>query len=405
MSRKCLYPFTNIVVNPNGTATPCCKYNINKTDENIEKETLYDKNIKELFFQPAMADIRQQFNDGIEPKACQICWDEEASGITSMRQHRDNVAKWHPNHSSKYTGRYEDPKIITLDFKFSSLCNLKCRICGPYCSSKWLEESQATGEFHEHTIKIFSKYADRKFIDNEINFNIFKELIPDLQIIEFYGGEPLMQPEHDTIMNILKEYPDIEKYKIELCYNSNGTIYDQKVVDTWKKIELVEFNISIDDIGSRFEYQRFPAKWNTVLDNILKYKSNRGKNVKMNLYTTVSLYNIFYIDELIKFNAENFKLPLRFNLLHFPDKMSIKNLPLDIKNIIKSKIDIIPELHKQYIDKLFGIDAVINFMMNTEDSPDQYTEFVNTTELHDNYRNESFATTFSEYWSLLNVSN
>jgi MoaA/NifB/PqqE/SkfB family radical SAM enzyme len=405
MSRKCLYPFTNIVVNPNGTATPCCKYNINKTDENIEKQTLYDKNIKELFFQPAMEDIRKQFNDNIEPTACQVCWDEEAVGITSLRQHRDNIAKWHNTHKSKYIGRFDDPKIVTIDFKFSSLCNLKCRICGPYCSSKWLEESQETGEFHEHTIKIFAKYADRKFIDNEINFEIFKELIPDLHIIEFYGGEPLMQPEHEKIMNILREYPLVERYKFDLLYNSNGTIYDQSVVDTWKKVGLVEFNISVDDIGPRFEYQRYPAKWDQVLENILKYKTNCGNNVKMNIYVTVSLYNIFYIDELIKFNAENLKLPLRFNLLHFPDKMSIKNLPLDIKNIIKNKIDIIPDEHRQYIDNLFGIDAVVNFMMSTEKSDEDYNEFIKTTRLHDDYRSQSFEETFNEYWILLNENN
>lgn len=405
MSRKCLFPFTNLVINPNGTATPCCKYNLNRTDGNIEGQTLYDKNIKDLFFQPAMENIRKQFNEGIEPTACQVCWDEEASGIISMRQHRDNNATHHFTHRSKYQGRYEDPKIVTLDFKFSSLCNLKCRICGPYCSSKWLEESQDTGEFHEHTIKIFSKYADRKFIDNEINFDIFKELIPDLHVIEFYGGEPLMQPEHDKIMDIMNEYPNIEKHKIELYYNTNGTIYDQKVVDTWKKIEMIEFNVSIDDIGSRFEYQRFPAKWNNVLSNIMRYKSNCGSNVRINLYTTVSLYNIFYIDELIKFNARTLKLPLRFNLLHFPDKMSIKNLPLDIKNIIKNKIDNMSADHKQYIDQLFGIDAVINFMMTTEKSEEQYNEFIKTTDLHDDYRKQSFKETFIEYWRELNDNN
>jgi hypothetical protein len=139
-----------------------------------------------------------------------------------------------------------------------------------------------------------------------------------------------------------------------------------------------------------------------VLGNIARYKANCGSNVRINLYTTVSLYNIFYIDKLIKFNAETLKLPMRFNLLHFPDKMSIKNLPLDIKNLIKNKIDNISDFHKQYIDELFGIDAVVNFMMTTEQSEEQYNEFVKTTQLHDDYREQSFKETFIEYWRLLN---
>lgn len=405
MSRKCLFPFSNIVLNPSGSVSPCCKYNLNKVDTEIDVQTLHDKNIKELFYQPAMEKIRNDFLNGVEPEACKACWDEEAAGITSMRQHRDNVARWHHSQKDKYPNRFADPKIITMDLKFSSLCNLKCRICGPYCSSNWLKESQDTGEFHEHTIKIFGKYAERKFNKHEVNFEIFKELIPDLHIIEFYGGEPLMQPEHARIMEMLNNYPDVKKLEIELFYNTNGTIYDESLAEVWGKMSLVEFNISLDDIGPRFEYQRYPAKWDDVISNIQKYKDNAKSNVSMSLYCTVSMYNIFYIDELIKFNADNLKLNLKFNLLHWPNKMSIKNLPNNIKNIIKSKVENLDEHALSYVQKIFGIKEVVSFMLDNEGSADDLDEFIKVTNLHDDYRNESFATTFPEYWTLLNDSH
>jgi len=405
MSRKCLFPFSNIVLNPNGSVSPCCKYNLNKVDTEIDIETLYDKNIKELFYQPAMEKIRNDFLNGIEPEACKACWDEESAGITSLRQHRDNVARWHLSKRDNYPIRYQDPKIITMDLKFSSLCNLKCRICGPYCSSNWLKESQDTGEFHEHTIKIFGKYAERKFVKREVNFDIFKELIPDLHIIEFYGGEPLMQPEHARIMDMLKNYPNVKKLGIELFYNTNGTIYDETISEVWDKMALVEFNISLDDIGPRFEYQRHPAKWTEVIDNIKQYQDKAKDNVKISLYTTISMYNIFYIDELIKFNADNLKCNLKFNLLHWPDKMSIKNLPTNIKHIIKAKVESLDEQSLSYVQNIFGIKEVISFMLDNEGSTDDLAEFIKVTNLHDDYRNESFATTFPEYWSLLNETN
>jgi sulfatase maturation enzyme AslB (radical SAM superfamily) len=405
MSRKCLFPFSNIVLNPSGSVSPCCKYNLNKVDTEIDTETLHDKTIQELFYQPAMEKIRNDFLNGVEPEACKACWDEESAGITSLRQHRENVSKWHRHKGHKYPVRYQDPKIITMDLKFSSLCNLKCRICGPYCSSNWLKESLDTGEYHEHTIKIFSKYAERKFIKNELNFETFKELIPDLHIIEFYGGEPLMQPEHARIMEMLSNYPDIRKLDIELFYNTNGTIYDEAVSQVWDKMALVEFNISLDDIGPRFEYQRHPAKWDEVVSNIKKYQANSKSNVSMSLYCTISMYNIFYIDELIKFNAENLKLNLKFNLLHWPDKMSIKNLPTNIKNIIKAKVEKLDAHSLSYVQEIFGIKEVLAFMLDNEGSSDNLAEFIKVTNLHDDYRNESFATTFPEYWSLLNESN
>lgn len=405
MSRKCLFPFSNVVLNPSGSVSPCCKYNLNKVDTEIDVETLHNKNIKELFYQPAMEKIRNDFLNGVEPEACKACWDEEAAGITSLRQHRDNVARWHLAKRDNYPIRYQDPKIITMDLKFSSLCNLKCRICGPYCSSNWLKESQDTGEFHEHTIKIFGKYAERKFIKHEVNFDIFKELIPDLHIIEFYGGEPLMQPEHARIMDMLNNYPNIKKLGIELFYNTNGTIYDESISEVWDKMSLVEFNISLDDIGPRFEYQRHPAKWSEVIDNIKKYQDKAKDNVKISLYTTISMYNIFYIDELIKFNADNLKLNLKFNLLHWPDKMSIKNLPTNIKNIIKNKVESLDTHSLSYVQNIFGIKEVVSFMLDNEGSIDDLADFIKVTNLHDEYRNESFATTFPEYWSLLNEPN
>lgn len=401
MSRKCLMPYCNITINPGGDVAPCCKYNLNKVDKDIELLKLFDKNMEELFYQPAMQQIRDQFDNGIEPEACKACWDEEAAGITSIRQHRFNLAKWHRN-KDKYVGVMENPKIVTLDLKFSSLCNLKCRICGPYCSSNWLKESLDTNEFHEHTIKIFSSYSERKFNNNEINFEIFKKLVPNLHVIEFYGGEPLMQPEHKRILEILDEYPNIKEHRLELFYNTNGTQFDEKTCEIWDKMGLVELNISVDDINDRFNYQRHPAKWEEVLSNILKYKKNAKENIRLNLYCTVSLYNIFYLDELLKFNSEVMKCSIRFNLLHWPEKMSIKHLPQKLKNHIKNKIDNLDTESLSYVAHGFGVQEVINFMMNNEGSNTELNKFFEITELHDNYRSESFQETFNEYWNMLN---
>ena len=403
MSRKCLYPFTNLTVNTNGSVAPCCKFNTVKTEiSDLEKETLYEKNIKELFFQPKMNDIRQQFLKGEEPAECKACWDEEDAGIISMRQHRDNIATA-SRFQKKFANKFVNPSIVSMDFKFSSLCNLKCRICGPYCSSKWLKESLDTGEYHEHTIGIFAKYADRKFIDNEINFEIIKEILPDLHVLEFYGGEPLLQPEHDKIMDILDSYPKLSDINLSLYYNTNGTVFDEKAVNVWNKVNFVELNISIDDIFERFEYQRFLAKWYEVVDNIKKYKQHCGSNVQISLYCTVSAYNIFYIDEFVKYNSEHLQLPLRFNTVHQPEHLSIKNIPDSIKRIIKSKIEMISS--DGYINKDYHIDGILNLMMDNPSDPVLFEKFVEKNKIHDEYRKQSFEETFSEYWILCNNIN
>src|ERR1017187_7489950 len=137
MSKFCAAPFTSLVINPNGSAAPCCKYNLFNSDKDIQKENIRTKNIQELFDQPAIETLRQQFLNGEQPKGCSVCWDEEAVGTKSLRQMKIDE---NPNISDSLY-------IRNLDFKFSTLCNLKFRICGPYCSSHWLKESEETNEF------------------------------------------------------------------------------------------------------------------------------------------------------------------------------------------------------------------------------------------------------------------
>jgi MoaA/NifB/PqqE/SkfB family radical SAM enzyme len=402
MSRKCLYPFTNLTVNPSGSATPCCKYNLNRTDTEIDSYRIHDKNIEELFNQPAMERIRQQFLNGEEPTACQACWDEESAGVTSLREYRNNyLGQWN-QHRPIYETKFDHPEIVTLDFKFSSLCNLKCRICGPYCSSNWLKESLDTGNYDEHTIKFFSKYAERKFIDNEENFEIFKKILPNLHIIEFYGGEPLMQPEHSKIMEILETSDHLSN--ITLYYNTNGTIYDEKNINIWNKAKLVELNISVDDIGDRFEYQRFPAKWDEVLDNLLKFKNNCKSHIAQTLYCTISIYNIYYIDKLLEFNFENLGMKIRLNFLHWPDEMSVKQLPSNVRKKILEKLLNIPQEHLKLIDQGTSIENIISFI-NDSLQDGNIDKLYNTTFKHDQYRNQSFKETFKEFWEILNEKN
>ena len=398
MSRMCLMPFSHIVVTETGTVSPCCKFDIQKKNPSWKEHTLYNKNIEELFYQPAMENLRTQFLNGEEPIECNACWVEEKAGIKSLREHRTGLTQTRA-HSSKYKNIQTDPRIVTIDFKFSSLCNLKCRICGPYLSSTWLKEASELKTYDEDVIQSFTKNAERKFFENETNFEIFKQILPQLHILEFYGGEPFMQPEHEKIMNILNDYQGIENINLELFYNTNGTYYNDSLTQIWKKMGSVELNISLDDIEGRYEYQRHPAKWSRVVENVEQFKRNCSPNVNISLYVTISLYNIFYLADFLVYNANNFKLPIRFNLVHYPTHMSVVHLPNTIKSIVSAKLKALTDNEIMYVDQTqgFTIDNVLQFMNDNLRSEDLWQKFLDTTEKHDAYRNESFHVTFTEF--------
>jgi len=80
-------------------------------------------------------------------------------------------------------------------------------------------------------------------------------------------------------------------------------------------------------------------------------------------------------------------------------------LPNNIKEVIANKIKALTSEDLKYIDNPDDLDSIINFMMTNSANQQEYAEFLSTTRKHDDYRHESFAKTFPEFWSMLNDSN
>jgi hypothetical protein len=75
-----------------------------------------------------------------------------------------------------------------------------------------------------------------------------------------------------------------------------------------KQFQLVQVDFSIDDIGERFEYQRYPAKWNEVTDNLQWYIDNAPHNCMFAVNTTVSILNQANIPNLLEWLQKNFSV-------------------------------------------------------------------------------------------------
>ena len=58
----------------------------------------------------------------------------------------------------------------------------------------------------------------------------------------------------------------------------------------------VSFNVSIDGIGKRFEYLRFPGKWNKVEQNLDKiHKWREEGKIHVGVTNTVTILNLMYL--------------------------------------------------------------------------------------------------------------
>jgi organic radical activating enzyme len=348
------------------------------------------------------------------------------------------------------------PTPVGLDLKLSSICNNKCRICSPFLSSKWLQEFEELKLLNEDVLKGFRLNAKEKFMNNPENVEILKHWAQRIHGIDFFGGEPLLQAEHNLILKTIAETGHADN--ITLYYNTNGSVYDEEICKHWENFKKVELNYSIDDIGERFNYQRYPANYNDVMDNIKKYYKYTIPNERMleriigskkyfytffsggnsdwldegkyreypsaeiskvpgfkipminRIYVTVSLFNIFYLDEILREHTTKWNMILQFNPVHFPYYYAINILPNRLKDIIKKKLTeptFVEEMSNKYIkcdpvdDVNEEIDHLIKLMYSTPENPELIKEALQDIKIHDGYRGQEFSKIFPEIYEFL----
>ena len=97
------------------------------------------------------------------------------------------------------------------------------------------------------------------------------------------------------------------KKKLTLAFQTNGTQnINPKNYRIIEKFHLVKLHVSLDGIGKQFEYQRWPAQWNQVSDNILNMRQNLPSNVMFLIEETISIFNLAYLDRLEAWIKQNF---------------------------------------------------------------------------------------------------
>jgi hypothetical protein len=61
----------------------------------------------------------------------------------------------------------------------------------------------------------------------------------------------------------------------------------------------VAITFSLDGIGNRFDYIRYPLKWSQVEKNVIRMLNELPSNVQFKLNHTVNILNLYYYDEFI----------------------------------------------------------------------------------------------------------
>ena len=351
-SSACMLPWVSLETSPVGSARPCCLALDEITDASGRRYDLTQDSVIEIYSSDYMVDLRQQFRQGLRPKTCQRCWDEEAAGRTSKRM---NTALKFKEEIKQVDWNNDRPnQLWFLDLKLGNICNLSCRICGSWSSSAWAPEEMASADDpKQHSAYLWSK-AGRWPRTSEVFWQDLDVLLPQIQYFEFTGGEPFLISEHFDLLSraVLQGHAK----HIDIHYNTNGTVFPRKFTHLWQNFRSVEIAFSVDDVGARFEYQRNGASWDQVQANIKKFQIMRDQTANMSLQIcmTVNVQNVFYLNELCDWAIGQEFDHHHFNMLHDPRHQNIGTMTAAAKALVTDKLSraMFTVSHRREIDRL-----------------------------------------------------
>jgi len=390
-STICMLPWISIETSPLGTTRPCCLAHDEITDESGNRYDLKTTTLETIYKSTYMQDLRRQFRAGEKPKTCSRCWEEEAAGKDSKRIHSQIRLK------ELYTqvdwSNDTPDQLWFIDLKLGNICNLKCRICGSWSSSKWAAEEMAylPPNVDKKTHIAYKWLQEGKWPEESPKFwaNL-KTLLPQIKYFEFTGGEPWLIQEHWDLL----EYALEQGYSknIDIHYNTNATQVP-KHLDLWKNFGRVDVAFSIDNVGARFEYERYGADWimaNNIVDGIHGWRTE-APNITTQLCFTINIQNVYYLDELLDWADTKGFGSIYFNMLHSPSHMNIQHMTPAAQELVLNKLKTHFWTTGKYQEE---IDNVIKFIENGGGSNGQ--EFLRQMQRTDTYRKQNFRDTHKE---------
>jgi hypothetical protein len=324
----CTAPWTHTYISPQSERRMCCasreehqfqkQYidasNDEKYGEVKESGTIDDYkpiSLKEHWNSPYMMDIRKKLMAGEKIPQCDVCNDSLLSNSTYRQWFTGFLFNDKIDQCFEETD--EDGRTtmepISFDYRYSNLCNFKCRMCGEQLSSSWETEKRKHGLWTPEQ-QPFMVPENKKIIEKfqkEVVEEEFWEYIKSGTVEELYwvGGEPLMYDIHWKSMDRLQS--DNNLHKVHLRYNSNLSrvrYKDYYLYDWLPQAKDWTMCASIDGTGPIGEFIRTGLNWEEWDRNFREGVALPGGHDKMIMDLTITGPGLFDIKNFLDYALE-----------------------------------------------------------------------------------------------------
>ena len=349
--------------------------------------------------------IKTDFVEGRVPEECVRCKDKEDAGLKSTRG-----AIWQGYYNVGPEPHYEDmwfynkynmdtpSKLRRMEFRFSNLCNMKCRMCEETNSVEWAREKNEfnlapqerdndNDAFNTQQTPLITITDDKVAALKDLDF------LSDLNHLCLTGGEPFLIKEYYDYLDFLIEN---DRTNITLEVFTNCSVWNPFFVERMLKFKRVELVMSIDGVGPAAEYIRHGVEWETVKTNVKRFNA---LPLPVNAQVTVAISALTVLNAvehskfLMELYEQNPKIFIKCYTVFRPGLKPV-NAPPHIKAAMLERIDAAVEIltannYKVFRNELLNIKKIL-----LSDAPSKPHTFVEYISQFDKIRNESFEDTF-----------
>lgn len=347
------------------------------------------------------ADVKKSMSLKQSNPRCYRCHDSENQ--TGVSERTMALMSMPPEQMTSFVETLESQEF-TVRIKFSNLCNLACRSCSPTFSSRYAQIhglqvprslTNDIGETSEHWNYITDKFESYLKKYKFINLCLL-------------GGESLIQPGAIKLLQWLEDRGSLER--INLSVTSNFTNFNTKIISWLPKFNKLHFSASIDSVHENFEYVRWPANFQTVINNLLLLDSMQTNLLDITLQPLINLNNLFYINDMLDFwadisNVMKHKVQINPVTMYRPNHMTVQNLPHEYRH---SAYTILNQAIKHRIwntghhGLLDYINGLLGFVNSDEKVYNQFELYLFDTVRHDQANNTAMSIGNKKFYDLLN---
>jgi hypothetical protein len=260
-----------------------------------------------------MRDVRRRMMAGETLPECTVC-NEKLLNTDVYRSYFNRLFGHKYNElwaSTDETG-HTTMKPVSWDYRFSNLCNFKCRMCGDMLSSAWETEQR------KHDMVDWSnpknnwmrpeiKHQITQFQDTQIEAE-FAEAVEQHRVEEIYwvGGEPLMYEQHWRYMRRIIELGDGPR--VYARYNTNLSRVDYGGYNLYRDVLLPlrdwQICASLDGTGKTGEYIRTGLDYDAWRINFQQGVDIARHARQMRIDFTLTLPGLFEVVNMQKLSEE-----------------------------------------------------------------------------------------------------